>query len=49
MIRNIEIIGEAANRIQRVAPDFMAAHPDIPWADMRAMRHKVIHDDFEVD
>ena len=49
VIRNIEIIGEAANRIQSVAPEFIAAHPDIPWADMRAMRNKVIHDYFEVD
>jgi uncharacterized protein with HEPN domain len=30
VIRNIEIIGEVANRMQRVAPEFIAAHPDIP-------------------
>jgi len=31
VIRNIEIIGEASNNIQRVAPEFAAGHDDIPW------------------
>jgi uncharacterized protein with HEPN domain len=34
VIRNIEIIGEAARRIQRQAPEFVAAHPEVPWLDM---------------
>ena len=35
VIRNIEIIGEAANRIQKQAPDFVAAHPSLPWRGRR--------------
>ena len=31
VIRNIEIIGEASNNIQRVAPEFAAQHDNIPW------------------
>lgn len=31
VIRNLEIIGEAANNIQRVAPEFVVKYPDIPW------------------
>ena len=49
VVRNIEIIGEAANRIQRMAPDFVARHPDLPWIEMRGMRNKMIHEYFDVD
>ena len=49
VIRNIEIIGEAARKIQQHAPEFVAAHPDLPWVEMRSMRNKMIHDYFDVD
>lgn len=49
VIRNIEIIGEAARKIQQHAPEFVAAHPDLPWVQMRGMRNKMIHDYFDVD
>jgi uncharacterized protein with HEPN domain len=40
VVRNFQIIGEAARHI----PDeIQAAHPDIPWHDMRAMRHVLVH------
>lgn len=32
VIRNIEIIEEASNNIQRMAPAFAAQHDDIPLA-----------------
>jgi uncharacterized protein with HEPN domain len=41
IIRNIEIIGEAANKINSVAPDFIKQHPELPWAQMHGMRNKV--------
>lgn len=49
VVRNLEIIGEAAVKLERVAPDLVAACPDVPWKLMRTMRNKVIHDYFEVD
>jgi len=30
------------------APEFMAQHPEIPWADMRDMRNIVVHAYFDV-
>ncbi|HTA65448.1 MAG TPA: DUF86 domain-containing protein [Xanthomonadaceae bacterium] len=48
-VRCIEIIGEAAGKIQKADPAFTAAHPEIPWAQMSAMRNRVIHGYFEVD
>jgi uncharacterized protein with HEPN domain len=49
VVRNIEIIGEAATKIHKVAPDFAATHPDIPWAAMRAMRNIITHEYFSVN
>ncbi len=49
VIRNIEIIGEAASRIQKHAPEFVVLHPQLPWIEMRGMRNKMIHDYFDVD
>lgn len=40
-IRNIEIIGEAANNIQRVDPAFAAAKVVIPWQVMYAMPNRL--------
>ncbi|HME06344.1 MAG TPA: DUF86 domain-containing protein [Bryobacteraceae bacterium] len=48
VIRNIEIIGEAASRIQKQAPEFVTAHPELPWIEMRGMRNKMIHNYFDV-
>ena len=49
VIRNIEIIGEAARQIQQQAPDFVASHPELPWLDMRDMRNRMIHAYFDVN
>ena len=49
VVRNIEIIGEAVNRINGTAPDFIKQHPELPWALMRAMRNVAIHEYFFVD
>lgn len=49
VIRNIEIIGEASNNIQRVAPEFAARHDDIPWQVMYTMRNRVAHGYDKVD
>ena len=49
VVRNIEIIGEAANSIQRDAPAFAAANASIPWQVMYAMRNRVAHSYHAVD
>jgi uncharacterized protein with HEPN domain len=42
-------LSEAVNNIQRTAPDFIRQHPELPWAQMRAMRNVMIHEYFFVD
>ncbi len=49
VVRNIEVIGEAVSKINTLAPDFIDQHPQLPWAQMRAMRNVVIHEYFFVD
>ncbi len=49
VIRNIEIIGEAANNIQRVDAVFAAANGEIPWQVMYAMRNRLSHGYDKVD
>lgn len=46
VIRNFEIIGEAANHV----PDpIQAKFAKIPWGHMKAMRNILIHEYFGVD
>jgi uncharacterized protein with HEPN domain len=49
VLRNIEIIGEAANSIQRATPEFAAQHHHIPWLVMYTMRNRVSHGYDKVD
>jgi uncharacterized protein with HEPN domain len=46
VVRNFEIIGEAANRVH---PDFRAANPQIDWDTLRGFRNRLIHEYFGVD
>jgi len=49
VVRNIEIIGEASNNIEKKHPDFVIAHPEIPLAFAYQMRNAVAHGYFKVD
>lgn len=46
VIRNLEIIGEAAKNIPQ---DVKNKYSSIPWKDIVAMRNKIIHEYFGVD
>jgi len=49
VIRNLEIIGEASNNIERHHPEFAAAHPELPLSYAYQMRNAVAHGYFKVD
>jgi uncharacterized protein with HEPN domain len=49
VIRNLEIIGEAAGSIQRHFPDFATEHPDFPLKAAYGMRNALAHGYFKVD
>lgn len=49
VIRNFEILGEAARNIVSAAPEFTAAHADVPWSEAYRLRNQVAHGYFDVD
>lgn len=49
VIRNFEIIGEAAHNIERYHAAFADTHTDVPWSVMYTMRNRVSHGYFSVD
>jgi uncharacterized protein with HEPN domain len=49
VIRNIEIVGEASNRIYKHHQEFRDAHPEVEWRGSYEMRNVVAHDYFKVD
>lgn len=49
VVRNFEILGEAAHNIESHHAAFAQAHADVPWALMYTMRNRVSHGYFKVD
>lgn len=49
VIRNFEIIGEAAQNIRQRYPDFVASNPEVPWRSACGMRNALTHGYFTVD
>jgi len=46
VVRNFEIIGEAANRIDT---DFRTMNSEIEWNRIRGFRNRIVHDYFGID
>lgn len=49
VVLNLMTIGEAAARIINECKEFAAVHSEIPWAQMRGMRNRMVHGYFDVD
>jgi uncharacterized protein with HEPN domain len=46
VVRNLEIIGEAANRLPQT---FKTQFPDMEWPKIIGLRHRIVHDYFNID
>ncbi|WP_375326086.1 DUF86 domain-containing protein [Flagellimonas sp. GZD32] len=46
VIRNFEIIGEAANRITET---YKTENPEIEWIYLRGFRNRIVHEYFGID
>ena len=46
VVKNIEIIGEAANLLTN---EFKSEHPDTQWKLITGMRNYIVHEYFQVD
>ena len=46
VVRNLEIIGEAANRLPE---DLKAQHREVEWSRIVGLRNRIVHDYFGID
>jgi len=46
VVKNIEIIGEAANMLTQ---SFQQSHPETPWKMVKGMRNYIVHEYFQID
>lgn len=46
VVKNIEIIGEAANML---TAEFQISHPETPWKMIKGMRNYIVHEYFQID
>lgn len=46
VVKNIEIIGEAANML---TTEFQESHPNTPWKKVKGMRNYIVHEYFQID
>lgn len=46
VVRNLEIIGEAASRLPN---EFKEKYSNIEWAEIVGLRHRIVHDYFGID
>jgi uncharacterized protein with HEPN domain len=46
VVANLTVIGEAACHVPGA---IVQAHPEIPWTLMTGMRHRIVHDYYQVD
>ena len=49
VIRNLEVMGEAAKNIETHAPAFAAAHPELRLKDIYLMRNRLSHGYFSIN
>ena len=46
VVRNLEILGEAARRLPE---DFTTRYPNVPWRQIAGLRNRIVHDYFDLD
>ena len=46
VVKRLEVIGEAANQ---VTGEFKTLHGEVPWSLIVGMRHRLIHEYFNID
>lgn len=46
VVRNFEIIGEAANRLDE---EYKKDHPEVEWDHLRGFRNRIVHEYFGID
>jgi uncharacterized protein with HEPN domain len=45
-LRRLQTLSESS---QRLSPEFKAAHPEVPWADIAGFRNRLVHAYLAID
>lgn len=46
VLHHLTVMGEAINRL---SPELRERHPDVPWHQIVAVRHRIVHAYFDLD
>ena len=46
VLHHLTVIGEAVNRL---SPELRERHPEVPWQQIVAVRHRIVHAYFDLD
>src|SRR4249919_1217955 len=46
VLHHLTVMGEAINRL---SPDLCERHPEVPWHQIVAVRHRIVHAYFDLD
>ena len=46
VLHHLTVIGEAINRL---SPELRERHPEVPWKQIVAVRHRIVHAYFDLD
>lgn len=49
VVMSLIIIGEASKKVMESYAEFVLAHPEIPWGNMRGMRNRIAHGYFDIN
>ncbi|TBW08493.1 DUF86 domain-containing protein [Azotobacter chroococcum] len=49
VIMSLIIIGEAATKVMDGYAEFVQAHSEVPWRNMRGMRNRIAHGYFDIN
>ena len=49
VIMSLMIVGELMGKIEDYHPHFSAAHPDLPWKQVRGLRNRIAHGYFGIN
>lgn len=49
VVRNLEVLGEAAQNIKVADPDFARRNSEVPWDLIYGMRNRIIHGYFDIN
>ena len=48
VIHHLQNIGEAADNLRRLKPEWLESHTEVPWDEVIGLRHRLVHGYFDI-